>query len=352
MTGAAIVLQATGLTKTFESDGAPVRALRGVDFAMASGEFVAVSTGLRQVDAAQPGRRARHTDRRRDRRGGRAGGQGRERAGPDATRPHRHRLPVLQPARGHDRAGERDAAGGHRRGRAPPGRDPPATCSTCWAWPTRPGRAGVLSGGQRQRLAIARALANEPTVVLADEPTGALDSEGGQEVLELFRRLHAGGQAILLVTHDQGVAEAGDRIVRMRDGRVESSSPPAWPWRHRAATTPPRPSRWRGRHAVSATAPAGADPAGRRDRHHRGAARRGDGHSAGRHGRPAPVAAALVGAPLTAVAWAALSWDGERLQAVRISVAVVWAVVGTLLAIRRPQEPSAWWCWPSPWPAR
>ncbi len=85
---------------------------------------------------------------------------------------------------------------------------------------------GVLSGGQRQRLAIARALANEPTVVLADEPTGALDSEGGQEVLELFRRLHAGGQAILLVTHDQGVADAGDRIVRMRDGRIESSSPP------------------------------------------------------------------------------------------------------------------------------
>ena len=62
---------------------------------------------------------------------------------------------------------------------------------------------GVLSGGQRQRLAIARALANEPTLVLADEPTGALDSEGGHEVLELFRRLHAGGQAILLVTHDQ-----------------------------------------------------------------------------------------------------------------------------------------------------
>jgi len=79
---------------------------------------------------------------------------------------------------------------------------------------------GVLSGGQRQRLAIARALANEPTLLLADEPTGALDSEGGHEVLELFRRLHAGGQTILLVTHDDEVAEAGDRIVRMRDGRV------------------------------------------------------------------------------------------------------------------------------------
>ncbi|HUE06726.1 MAG TPA: ABC transporter ATP-binding protein [Acidimicrobiales bacterium] len=80
---------------------------------------------------------------------------------------------------------------------------------------------GMLSGGQRQRLAIARALANEPTLLLADEPTGALDSEGGQEVIELLSRLHTGGQTILLVTHDPGVASAAARIVRMRDGRIE-----------------------------------------------------------------------------------------------------------------------------------
>ena len=79
---------------------------------------------------------------------------------------------------------------------------------------------GMLSGGQRQRLAIARALANEPTLLLADEPTGALDSEGGQEVIELLSRLHAGGQTIVLVTHDAGVAAAAGRIVRMRDGRI------------------------------------------------------------------------------------------------------------------------------------
>jgi len=81
---------------------------------------------------------------------------------------------------------------------------------------------GVLSGGQRQRLAIARALANRPTLLLADEPTGALDSEGGAEVMELFRRLHHDGQSILLVTHDDGVAAAADRIVEMRDGRVHT----------------------------------------------------------------------------------------------------------------------------------
>jgi putative ABC transport system ATP-binding protein len=79
---------------------------------------------------------------------------------------------------------------------------------------------GMLSGGQRQRLAIARALANDPTLLLADEPTGALDSEGGLEVIELLSRLHAGGQTIVLVTHDAGVASAADRIVRMRDGRI------------------------------------------------------------------------------------------------------------------------------------
>jgi putative ABC transport system ATP-binding protein len=78
-----------------------------------------------------------------------------------------------------------------------------------------------LSGGQRQRLAIARALANRPTVLLADEPTGALDSAGGEEILELFRRLHdESGQTILLITHDQPVADAASRLVRMRDGRV------------------------------------------------------------------------------------------------------------------------------------
>jgi putative ABC transport system ATP-binding protein len=79
---------------------------------------------------------------------------------------------------------------------------------------------GMLSGGQRQRLAIARALANEPTLLLADEPTGALDSEGGQEVIELLSRLHNGGQTIVLVTHDAGVAAAANRVVRMRDGRI------------------------------------------------------------------------------------------------------------------------------------
>src|SRR5215467_1959992 len=84
---------------------------------------------------------------------------------------------------------------------------------------------GVLSGGQRQRLALARALANEPTLLLADEPTGALDSEGGAEVIELLTRLHRGGQTIVMVTHDANVAHAAGRVVRMRDGRIAEPQP-------------------------------------------------------------------------------------------------------------------------------
>src|SRR5437773_2937764 len=80
---------------------------------------------------------------------------------------------------------------------------------------------GLLSGGQRQRLSIARALANQPTLLLADEPTGSLDSAGGAEVLGLFRRLHAAGQTIVLVTHSNDVAAVATRIVKMKDGRLD-----------------------------------------------------------------------------------------------------------------------------------
>ena len=82
----------------------------------------------------------------------------------------------------------------------------------------------LLSGGQRQRLAIARALANEPTVLLADEPTGALDSDGGKEIVELLRRLNRDGQTILLVTHDSSVAAGAQRVLEMRDGRLSEET--------------------------------------------------------------------------------------------------------------------------------
>jgi len=92
---------------------------------------------------------------------------------------------------------------------------------------------GSLSGGQRQRLAIARALANEPTLLLADEPTGALDSDSGHEIVELLSRLHHGGQTIVLVTHDREVAEAAEHVTIMRDGRMVDT-----PDRSPVATSP------------------------------------------------------------------------------------------------------------------
>src|SRR6476469_2822024 len=79
-----------------------------------------------------------------------------------------------------------------------------------------------LSGGQQQRVCIARAMINEPLILLADEPTGALDSKTGQQILELFDRLVEAGKTIILVTHDASVAHRCQRVIRLHDGRVQS----------------------------------------------------------------------------------------------------------------------------------
>src|SRR5918911_5007808 len=216
------VLVTKGLRKTFESEGAPVRALRGVDFTMTSGEFVAVmgpsgcgkSTLLNLVAGLDT-----PTDGEIVLAGERIVGKTEDEL---AIMRRRHigivfqffnllegmsvlenvTLPAVIAGAPRRRAETRARDLLDLLGLADKAKDAP----------------GVLSGGQRQRLAIARALANEPTLLLADEPTGALDSEGGLEVLELLRRLHEGGQSILMVTHNPDVAAGASRVVHLRDG--------------------------------------------------------------------------------------------------------------------------------------
>ena len=90
---------------------------------------------------------------------------------------------------------------------------------------------GLLSGGQRQRLTIARALVRNPAVILADEPTGALDSHTGREVIGMLQQLHREGHTVVLITHDNSIAVKAKRIVRLQDGRIiydgDASNPAA-----------------------------------------------------------------------------------------------------------------------------
>jgi putative ABC transport system ATP-binding protein len=222
------VLETIRLRKTFESDAGPVRALRGADLVLLAGEFVAVmgpsgcgkSTLLNLVaglDTPSDGEIVL---------------AGETLAGKDESElAHLRRRHVgfvfqffnlLEDTSALENVALAAVIAGCPRRRA---ERRALDLLDLLGLSDKPNDLpGVLSGGQRQRLAIARALANEPTLLLADEPTGALDTAGGLEVLELFRRLHTGGQAILLITHDERVAGSATRVVRMQDGRLVSSA--------------------------------------------------------------------------------------------------------------------------------
>jgi putative ABC transport system ATP-binding protein len=228
--GAATAVSVRGARRTFAAELAPVRALRGVDLDVEQGEFVAVTgpsgcgkstllnvvAGLDRVDEGTIVVAGERVDGRDE---------------DWLARFRRHHVGIvfqffnlLDGVSAQENLVLPGILGGMRRraaesrardlldllGLGDRGQHVPA----------------VLSGGQRQRLAIARALVNEPTLLLADEPTGALDSEGGLEVLELFRRLHAEGQTIVLVTHSPDVAAGAQRQIRMRDGLVQEDGRP------------------------------------------------------------------------------------------------------------------------------
>ena len=221
-------LRIRGVRRSFEAEFAPVRALRGLDMEVRAGEFVAVmgpsgcgkSTLLNVIaglDKADEGTVEVHGERIDGRDEQWLARFRRRHIGfvfqffgllDGVSAAENLILPAIlgglrrkaAVARAHELL---DLLGvGERAGRLP----------------------GALSGGERQRLAIARALVNEPSVLLADEPTGALDSTGAAEVLELLHRLHARGQTIVMVTHAPDVAAGADRIVRLRDGRVAGPS--------------------------------------------------------------------------------------------------------------------------------
>jgi putative ABC transport system ATP-binding protein len=223
-----VALRLRGVRKTFEAENAPVRALRGVDLDVGRGEFVAltgpsgcgkstllnVAAGLDLADEGSIFLAGENVT-----------GQGEDEL---ARLRRRHIGIVFQFFNLLDgmTALENVAlaaiiAGRKRRAAETRARD---LLDLLGLGDKASAVPGVLSGGQRQRLAVARALANEPMLLLADEPTGALDSDGGQEVVELLRRLHDDGQTILLVTHDSKVADAAERIVRMVDGRIVDGS--------------------------------------------------------------------------------------------------------------------------------
>jgi putative ABC transport system ATP-binding protein len=222
--GSPLVLKLRGVRRTFDAELAPVRALRGVNLDIGAGEFVAVTgpsgcgkstllnviAGLETADEGTV-EVAGETISGRD---------------PDwVARFRRHHIGVvfqffnlIDGVSALHNIALPAIIGGMRR------RDAEARARDLLDLLGLGDRAdqvpSVLSGGQRQRLAIARALVNEPTLVFADEPTGALDSEGGLEILELFRRLHADGQTIVMITHSAEVAAGAERLIQMRDGVI------------------------------------------------------------------------------------------------------------------------------------
>jgi putative ABC transport system ATP-binding protein len=219
------IIQTSGLTKVFGSNGAAVHALRGVDLEVERGEFVALigpsGSGkstlmaiLGCLDKPTAGTYALDGERVEALSGRELAQIRNDKIGfvfqqynllPKASAVRNVELPMLY-------AG---VARKERRQRAL------ALLETVGIPEKAKVLPAALSGGQRQRVAIARALANGPALLLADEPTGALDSKTGHEVLELFVDLHRQGNTIIIVTHDLSIAGMAQRQVEIHDGRIK-----------------------------------------------------------------------------------------------------------------------------------
>jgi putative ABC transport system ATP-binding protein len=221
------IIHTTGLTKTYGSNGAAVHALRGIDMEVSRGEFLALigpsGSGKSTLMAIlgcldQPTQGTYALDGQRV-----EGLSGRELAQirnekigfvfqqynllPKASVVRNVELPMLYAGVPRKERRQRAFALLEKVGITDKAKVLPA----------------ALSGGQRQRVAVARALANRPALLLADEPTGALDSKTGHEVLELFAQLHRQGNTIIIVTHDLSIAAMAGRQVEIHDGLIKLS---------------------------------------------------------------------------------------------------------------------------------
>jgi putative ABC transport system ATP-binding protein len=218
------VLEAKNLAKTYETDGAKVLGLRGVDLSIERGEFVAIMgpsgsgkstllnllAGLDRPTAGEVWLDGKRIDELSETELARLR---RRKVGfvfqffnlvPTLSAVENVELPLLLV--GQRRKQARLSAG--------------ELLSDLGIQDKHDASPAELSGGQQQRVALARALANEPAIVLADEPTGNLDSAAARDVLRLLRRARDRGQTLLLVTHDASVASAADRVITLRDGLV------------------------------------------------------------------------------------------------------------------------------------
>jgi len=222
------IIETKSLTKTFGSNGVAVRALRGIDLAVERGEFLALigpsGSGkstlmaiLGCLDSPTTGTYAFDGERVDGLSGADLARIRNQKIGfvfqlynllPKASVLRNVELPMLYAGVPRKERRRRATELLERVGIPEKAKQLPAT----------------LSGGQRQRVAVARALANRPVMLLADEPTGALDSKTGHEVLELFTDLHRQGNTILIVTHDLAIASLASRQVEIHDGRIAAPS--------------------------------------------------------------------------------------------------------------------------------
>jgi len=218
------IIETQNLTKTFGTNGVAVHALRGIDLTVERGEFVALigpsGSGkstlmaiLGCLDSPTSGSYALEEHRVESLSGSDLAHIRNEKIGfvfqqynllPKASVARNVELPMLYAGVGKKERRERALQLLEKVGIPEKAKTLP----------------GALSGGQRQRVAIARALANRPSLLLADEPTGALDSKTGHEVLELFTELHRQGHTIMIVTHDLSIAALAQRQVEIHDGLI------------------------------------------------------------------------------------------------------------------------------------